>query len=329
MNRRQPRNRQLRNIMIIKAHNRLIARHTYPALMQPGHDARRQNIRRGENPRDFGTRAELMPQLLALLHGNFLRKDKRRVVRHAVFRQGAAIALQAQFNNARGGNRRRRERNHAVAVLQQVLRGEVAAFFILQADAADVRVVHIAVDEDDGNAQLCYGIEERILKQPRHNQPGEPPAVNQPLQRGDAFGGAQHQVVAGFAGALLDAGGDAAHEGVADGAAGGARRDVSDHGDDGGLVVRQRARGHAGNVVFALDNLPDFCNLLFGNAAFAVMHHVGNGCNAYACFGGNVFECDHAMLHFMQCFRRGNLRGSKRTDEVREVRAHHKKYTSL
>ena len=30
MNRRQPRNRQLRNIMIIKAHNRLIARHTYP-----------------------------------------------------------------------------------------------------------------------------------------------------------------------------------------------------------------------------------------------------------------------------------------------------------
>ena len=98
MNRRQPRNRQLRNIMIIKAHNRLIARHTYPALMQPGHDARRQNIRRGENPRDFGTRAELMPQLLALLHGNFLRKDKRRVVRHAVFRQGAAIALQAQFN---------------------------------------------------------------------------------------------------------------------------------------------------------------------------------------------------------------------------------------
>ena len=160
MNRRQPRNRQLRNIMIIKAHNRLIARHTYPALMQPGHDARRQNIRRGENPRDFGTCAELMPQLLALLHGNFLRKDKRRVVRHAVFRQGAAIALQAQFNNARGGNRRRRERNHAVAVLQQVLRGKVAAFFILQADAADVRVVHIAVDEDDGNAQLCYGIEE-------------------------------------------------------------------------------------------------------------------------------------------------------------------------
>lgn len=37
--------------------------------------------------------------------------------------------------------------------------------------------------------------------------------MNQPLQRGDAFGGAQHQVVAGFAGALLDAGGDAAHEG--------------------------------------------------------------------------------------------------------------------
>ena len=132
--------------------------------------------------------------------------------------------------------------------------------------------------------------------------------MNQPFQRGDAFGGAQHQVVAGFAGALLDAGGDAAHEGVADGAAGGARRDVSDHGDDGGLVVRQRARGHAGNVVFALDNLPDFCNLLFGNAAFAVMHHVGNGCNAYACFGGNVFECDHAMLHFMQCFRNGNMR---------------------
>ena len=102
----------------------------------------------------------MMPQLLALLHGNFLRKDKRRVVRHAVFCQGAAIALQAQFDNACGGNRRRRERNHAVAVLQQVLRGKVTAFFILQADAADVRVVHIAVDEDDGNAQLCYGIEE-------------------------------------------------------------------------------------------------------------------------------------------------------------------------
>ena len=89
MNRRQPRNRQLRNIMIIKAHNRLIARHTYPALMQPGHDARRQNIRRGENPRDFGTRAELMPQLLALLHGNFLRKDKRRVVRRGDSPAGA------------------------------------------------------------------------------------------------------------------------------------------------------------------------------------------------------------------------------------------------
>ena len=157
--------------------------------------------------------------------------------------------------------------------------------------------------------------------------------MNQPFQRGDAFGGAQHQVVAGFAGALLDAGGDAAHEGVADGAAGGARRDVSDHGDDGGLVVRQRARGHAGNVVLALDNLPDFCNLLFGNAAFAVMHHVGNGCNAYACFGGNVFECDHAMLHIscsvleMAICAENHVR--RRETKTDEVRAHHKKYTSL
>ena len=175
-----------------------------------------------------------------------------------------------------------------MAVFQQMLRGQVAALFILQAHAVHVGMVHIAVDQHEGDAQVQGGGEEIILEHAGQHQPGQVPAAADGFQRACVLHGTHHHVVPFLPRALFDAFHEGAQKGVAHGAAGVLRRQVGDDSDNGGMVVGQGAGRHAGHVMLPLDDLPNFLHPLRRHPAFPVVHHVGYGGNAHARFRGDV-----------------------------------------
>ena len=282
--------------MIVKADDGFVPRDGQSALAQARHNARRQDIRGGENAGDFRLFAQLAAQPPALLHGNLLGVDQRRVKCNAVFRQRTAIAPQALVNHAPGLYAGRRKGNGAMPVFQQMPGGNVAPLLVLQPDAADIRIVHIAVNQHQRDAELFHRLKEVALEQAGKDQPGEAPAVDEGGQRIRRLRGADHQIVSLITGALLNAGHNGAHEGVVDGAARVLRGDVRHHADDVRLIVGKGPRSHAGHIVFPLDDLPYFPDLLGRHAALSVMHHVGYRGDADAGLCGNVLQCDHSYL---------------------------------
>ena len=149
-----------------------------------------------------------------------------------------------------------------MALLQQVLGGDISAGFILQADAAGLGVFHIAVDQHIGNAQAAGGTEEVILEHAGEDQAGKSPAAAERIQLRRVLHGADHQVVSFLPHALLDAVHKGTHEGVADRAAGVLGGDMRNDANDVGLVIGQGTGRHAGGVVLPRDDFLDFCHHL-------------------------------------------------------------------
>ena len=290
-------NGELSQVVIVKAHDGFIPGHAHALFAQARHDARGQDVGGSEDGGDLRFFCEGTAQLFALLHGDFLGKNQRGIKRQAKFRQGLPIPLQALFNDAAGTDRGGSKRDLLVALFQQMPGGDIAAFFVLQADAAHAGIIHIAVDQHEGHAQILGGVKKRVLEHAGHDQPGQPPAAAEGVQLGGGFHRAHHQIVSILPGALFDAVHKSAQKWIAHSAACVLRGQMGDHADDEGMVVGQGTGGHAGHVMLPLDDFPYFFHPVRRNPAFSIVHHVGYRGDADARFGGDVFQSDHVYLH--------------------------------
>ena len=104
---------------------------------------------------------------------------------------------------------------------------------------------------------MLHTRKELVCEDAGQNHPGELPAPAQRFQRLRILHRADHQKVAFLARAVLNALHEGAEKRVAHRAADVLRRHMRDHTDDVRLILDQRARRHARDVMLPVDDLPD------------------------------------------------------------------------